>query len=120
MSNAELVAFVARLRSDAELRERVAQAEQEAAVRAQPVKDAMDVVVEENWAALRRVAREHGYDISLDLAPPQELPTPSDQELSSAFCLLTCCWAVTSVWDGEGIPTVDGPGPPGTHSHFCS
>jgi hypothetical protein len=119
MSQSEMLRFLERLKSDERLREQVQQAEREAATRTQPIKDNIDAASRENWDSLQRIAQEHGYDISMDLSLPRSFAEPTDQELTGAWCLLTCCWVATSVWDGEGIPTVDGPQcGPGT-TQFC-
>ncbi|MBK8468348.1 MAG: hypothetical protein WAR57_07205 [Candidatus Phosphoribacter sp.] len=106
----QLAQFVEMLNSDPKLRQRLEVAEREAADRTQQLKDDLDRVNRENMAVLQAIASERGLDLSLDLERPDRLTTPSDMELQAVGCWLTCCFVLTSVWDGEGIPTVDGPG----------
>lgn len=107
MNQSQLEQFVARLRSDQELRRRVEEAEREAVARSQRVKDEIDRVNQENLAALQSIAAEYGLDLSLDESGFNRLVRPSDQELEHAWCLLTCCWLGTSVYVPGDIP--DGP-----------
>ena len=106
----QLAQFVALVNSDPELRERLAAAERDAVARSQQAKYELDRVNQENMAALLQIASEKGFDLSLDAERPDRLTTPSDMELQAVGCWLTCCLVFTSVWDGEGIPTVEGPG----------
>jgi hypothetical protein len=55
-----------------------------------------------------QIAAEAGYDISGEIGRPATMqPTPTDQEMENATCVLTCCWVETSVWDTEG-PSIGG------------
>lgn len=106
----QLAKFIEKLNSDENLRKEVEEAEKQAAARTAKLQDDIDAVNRDNLDALRAIALAHGFDIELGKQTLGDPAAPSEQEIENARCLLTCCWVVTSVWDGEGIPTVDGPG----------
>ncbi|MFJ8476348.1 Nif11-like leader peptide family natural product precursor [Kitasatospora sp. NPDC094011] len=101
--------FVARLNSDKQLRRRVEEAEQKVAARTEKVKAELGRTNRENLEALKAIAAEYGFDLTLDETGLNRFVTPSHQQIENACCLLTCCWVETSVWDTEGL-TAEGPG----------
>lgn len=93
MEKTQFSQFVEKLKTDADLRQKVVDAEQAAA---------------RDMDALKRIAADEGYDISGEIGRPQKAqPTPTAREMENSICFLTCCWIETSVWDTEG-PSIGG------------
>jgi predicted ribosomally synthesized peptide with nif11-like leader len=93
MEGSQISQFIERIKSDEAFRQRIIDAEQAAA---------RDV------ESISQIAAEAGYDISGEIGRPATMqPTPTDQEMENATCVLTCCWVETSVWDTEG-PSIGG------------
>lgn len=81
-----LASFIARLQTDEDLRQRVAQAETQLA----------DTIRQET-ANMTAIAADAGYDISGWSNPPQITgPTPAELIDAGFCCSLTCCVVSTS------------------------
>jgi len=110
MKNSQLSQFIEKIKTDEALRQKVLYAEKEAASKIMKLKEESDAIMESNLEAVKRIAQEAGFDLTMDMSRPMKAVTPTEQELESSDCyLFTCCLLGTSV----------SPIPPLTSSSWC-
>ena len=108
MKNSQLSLLIEKIKTDDALRQKIIYAEKSAASNTLKLKQEIDVVSEANLDSIKKIAKEAGYDITMDISRPEKMQiTPTDQEIENLRCMLTCCWVATSVWDTEG-PSIGG------------
>jgi hypothetical protein len=83
MDGSQFSQFVEKLKTDADLRQKVIDLEKG---------------VVHDLDTLRRIAADEGFDITAEMGRPQNAqPTPTAGEIENNRCLLTCCIVLTSV-----------------------
>jgi hypothetical protein len=114
MKNSQLSLFIEKLKTDEALRQKVSAAENEAASKILRLQQEGDAIMESNLESIKRIAREAGYDFTMDMSRPMKAVTPTEQELESSSCwLFTCCLLGTSV-SPDPFPPVTSSGCPDT------
>ena len=98
MQNSQLSQFVDKLRTDEALRQKLAAAEKEVQGKVVRLLQENDGIRRANMEAVNRIAREAGFDLTMDMGRPDKGVTPTAAEAESSSCwLFTCCLVGTSV-----------------------
>jgi glucuronate isomerase len=91
MAKSELASFIATVKTDEALRKKIIAAEEKAAKHIIASRKA-------NVDAIKKIAKEAGFDIEKEVARPLAALFPQESEIESSCGVIkdTCCYVVTS------------------------
>jgi len=91
MAKTALAQFIDKVKADKELRKKIIAAEKKAATKIIESRKA-------NLDAIKKIAKDEGFDIERELARPEAVLFPQEREIEAACGVIkdTCCYVVTS------------------------